>query len=567
MQKGFLVIIALLIVGFPAARALFIPGGFTSHDLTHHVVRAVSMDRLISQGQFPPRWSGELNNGYGYPVFLFNYPLPALLGEVFHKLGLNFVDSVKAVLLVSLLGSALGMYLFLNELLKDKMAAFLGSIFYLYAPVRFLTVYVSAAVGSALGLAFVPFIFWAILKRRVVVGGLAVAGLVLSHNVTALMFAPVILAFSLVRRGPFGLSPQGRRPARLAPIKSGLAGMFLLGLGLSAWFWLPALVEKQYLRYEAVMGRFYAGHFPTLWQLVRSPWGYGLSHPGVEQDALSFQIGLVHIAVMVILAAAVVFKKVREVRVIGGMSVLFFALSVFLMLEISLPLWDNLPLLSYVQFPARFLAVAVFSASIAASLLVKYLPWQKGVFTILLVLVLYANRNHLNINQVFDPGQEYYLSLKTTSSAWGEHLPKWGRVMEKLSLGKLECLGEPAKGECQVSTVRYQKDTSSLVEASVQATEAAKFRFNQFYFPGWTIEVDGSPVRFDYLTSGESYGLPVFDLPAGAHQIKAEFRSTIIRKVADSISVMSLIGMVLWLCANSFPRVRLQQKSSSQVRP
>src|SRR5258708_5777407 len=124
------------------------------------------MHKLLSEGQFPPRWSADLNNGYGYPVFLFNYPLPAILGEVFHKLGLNFLYSVKAILLTSMILSVLGMYLFLREYLNFKLASFLGAIFYLYAPHRFLTVYVSAAVGSALGDAIVPFVFWSLIKIR-----------------------------------------------------------------------------------------------------------------------------------------------------------------------------------------------------------------------------------------------------------------------------------------------------------------------------------------------------------------------------------------------------------------
>lgn len=127
MKKEFLLICLLLTLSFPALRALLQPGGFTSHDLTHHVIRQISMDKLLSEGQFPPRWSGELNEGFGYPVFLFNYPLPALVGEVFHKIGLGFVDSVKAVLFSSMILSLLGMYLFLRSLLKDNLTAFLGS--------------------------------------------------------------------------------------------------------------------------------------------------------------------------------------------------------------------------------------------------------------------------------------------------------------------------------------------------------------------------------------------------------------------------------------------------------
>ena len=89
------------------------------------------MDKLLSEGQFPPRWSGDLAFGYGYPLFIFNYPLPPLIGEVFHMSGLNFLDSVKAVFFLSLITSTVGMYLFLKSLFNSKLAAILGSLFYL----------------------------------------------------------------------------------------------------------------------------------------------------------------------------------------------------------------------------------------------------------------------------------------------------------------------------------------------------------------------------------------------------------------------------------------------------
>ena len=164
IRREVIVILLLLFLSLPTIQDLLFPGPFTSHDLTHHIVRQIDMNRLLSEGQFPPRWSGELNNGYGYPLFLFNYPLPALVGQLFHLLGLGYIDSVKAILGLSLLGSSVTMYLFLRSLLGNRTAAFLGAIFYLYAPVRFLNVYVSAALGNALALLFVPLVFLSVNK-------------------------------------------------------------------------------------------------------------------------------------------------------------------------------------------------------------------------------------------------------------------------------------------------------------------------------------------------------------------------------------------------------------------
>lgn len=549
MKKELLVYTLLILLTFPAVRALLIPGAFTSHDLIHHVVRQISMDKLLSEGQFPPRWSGELNNGYGYPAFLFNYPLPAMVGEVFHFLGLGYVDSVKAVLFSSMIMSVLGMYLFLKALLGSKLSAFLGSLFYLYAPLRFLNVYVSASVGSALALGILPFIFWSLVeiktgkKWALFVGSLSFALLILSHNVTALIFAPVLLVFAFF----IGERKEFKK----------ILIMFLLGLGLSAWFWIPALFEKQYTRFDLIFGNFYKDQFVSIWQLLRSPWGYGLSHPqNSEPGDMSYQIGLIHILVMLMLISMVwVMREVREIRMIGGFALAFFAISVFLMLKISLPFWDGLPLLALVQFPLRFSAIAIFSASIAAALFVKYLPFKRLLVISLLFLVLYANRNHWHINQVFDPGEDYYLALQTTSTTYGEHLPKWGRVMEKATPAKLEVIGG-------VGEIRVIRDKSNYVLAEVEATTSVKLRFNQFYFLGWEIKVDGQKAGFNYLADGESYGLPVFNIDFGKHQVLAEFKNTADRNLADFISLVSVILWMGLICKLLMPNLFPVKRSS-----
>ena len=208
------------------------------------------------------------------------------------------------------------------------------------------------------------------------------------------------------------------------------------------------------------------------------------------------------------------------------------------MLKISLPVWEYLPFLNLIQFPLRFQAISIFSASIAAALLVKYLPFKKILFVSLLMLVLYANRNHWNINEKFDPGENYYLDLKTTSTTYGEHLPKWGRAMDKLPVSKLEFI--EGKGNIKVI-----EDKSNKILASVQVLASSKLRLNQFYFPGWDILVDNKKTSFSYLTDGQNYGLPVFEIEAGSHKILAEFKNTSLRNFADLISIITFITVIM----------------------
>ncbi len=556
--KEFLVILLLLLFTIPAVKSLLLPGGFTSHDMTHHIVRQISMDKLLSEGQFPPRWSGDLAYGYGYPVFLFNYPLPAMVGELFHLAGFNFLYSVKAVLFVSLILSTLGMYLFLNSLFKSQMAAILGAVFYLYAPIHLIVVYVSGSVGASMGFAFPPFIFWAIVliskgkwgNWGILGGAISLAGLILSHNITALIFIPVILAFIIVLKL---LKNKKEAPHFLVNV----SWMFLLGLGLSAFFWLPAMMEKQFIRYDELMKGVYLNQFPSLKQIIYSPWGYGLSHPKSPEGGMSYQVGLIHILVMLMLTVLVwVRREIREIRVIGGVSLVFFFFSIFFMLEISLPLWDNLPFLSYVQFPVRILIIPVFIASLASSLLVKYLPFKKLLVISLLLLVLYANRNHLGINQNYDPGEQYYLSLKTSTTSFDENLPVWVTKMRTdTNHDKFSTLS--GKGN-----IKILENKSARVLAEIEASSNSLIRFNQYYFPGWEIKVDGQEVKFNYQTDIENSGLPIFDIDQGKHLVLAEFKNTPVRNLADFISLINVILWIGLLCKLLMPSLFQVKKSS-----
>ena len=91
------------------------------------------------------------------------------------------------------------------------------------------------------------------------------------------------------------------------------------------------------------------------------------------------------------------------------------------------------------------------------------------------------------------------------------------------------------------------RDTSDYFLAEVEAKTSTELRFNQFYFPGWEIEVDGKKIKFDYLTDAESYGLPIFDISAGVHKVKAEFKNTPVRNLADGISVIMFITIIILL--------------------
>ena len=108
-------------------------GGYESGDLSIHSIFAISFYNSLRDGNFIPRWAGEMYFGYGYPLFIFIYPLPYYIVSLFHLLGFDFTSSVKLLLVFSYLVSGLFMYLWIKIIL-GKIPAFTASVFYLFAP-------------------------------------------------------------------------------------------------------------------------------------------------------------------------------------------------------------------------------------------------------------------------------------------------------------------------------------------------------------------------------------------------------------------------------------------------
>src|SRR3989338_7386795 len=98
-------------------------GTYESGDLNIHVGFAASFFESLRDGNFIPRWSSQIIYGYGYPLFLFTYPVPYYLASLFHVFGFTFINSFKIILALSFLSSGAAMYLFIKEELKNRYSA------------------------------------------------------------------------------------------------------------------------------------------------------------------------------------------------------------------------------------------------------------------------------------------------------------------------------------------------------------------------------------------------------------------------------------------------------------
>ncbi len=252
-------------------------------DAILHYYRLVGYDYSIRHGDLWPRYAPAFVFGYGLPIFNYYSPLAMLPMELFHLLGLDFIRALLAGVVIYTFLGALGAYL-LGDAWGGSTAGIVTSAAYAYAPYILLNWTRRGSITECCALAILPWVLWAFhrlaLRGRRRDFALAVALLalfILPHNVTALAGAALLGGYCLLL---WSISPNRRQS--LLRLGIGLA----LGVGLAAFFWMPALFEKDYVKLENVSpanpAYDVANHFQTLDQIFAAPEPVDLSRQDFE---------------------------------------------------------------------------------------------------------------------------------------------------------------------------------------------------------------------------------------------------------------------------------------------
>ena len=530
-------LIVLILISIIPILDLFRPGLPLTHDGQDHVARIANFYQNLAEGNIIPRWAGNLNWGYGHPILEFLYPLPSYFASFFHLLKFTLVDSVKLVFGISFILSGLSMYIFIKELLRDDKAAFFASALYLIAPYRFVDLYVRGAIGEHVAFIFPPLIFYFLIKlsknnsyRYVLGGSFSLAGFILSHNATTLMFLPLILIYI------FYLIFQCSNKKHF--IFSSFI-LILLGFGLSAFFWIPAFTEGKYtLRDIVTGGGEYAGSFVIWKDFFISAWSYG----GTLQ--LSKQIGIVHWAVILgsIIATYSLYKKRNKLWMVGLGSLLIFLLTLFLMTSSSNSVWQTFTILQKFQFPWRFLSVAVFLSALMGGISLSLISnkYKKVALLIFVVGLFVANRSYWHANGFLQKEENFYTGIYNSTTDTGESSPIWSvRFMEKRPKAHLEVIDGNAN-------IKELDRESTYHKYQVQVNKSTLFGENTLYFPGWEIKANGILQNIEFQNK-DYRGIMTFNLNEGSYVVESIYKETKLRLISDIISFTALSVAILLL--------------------
>lgn len=515
---------------------LLSPGFPQTHDWQDHIARIANFYKNLEEGTLIPRWGANLNYGYGHPVLMFLYPLPSYTASFFHFLGFSLVDSTKIVFALAFIASGYTMFLWARTFLPYS-AAFLTALLYLYAPYRFIDFYVRGAIGEHVAFVFAPLVLYALKKiveersyPYLVLGVFAVAGLLLSHNAISLMFLPVFVLYALY------LFLQKKKHRK--QIVFSFVSIFILGFGVAVFFWVPAFFEGKYTLRDIVTGDVYKDRFVPFGEFLYGAWNYGIT------GQFTTQMGIVHwvgVLASVVLAIYLFFKKNRVWIPISLLLVCFFV-TLFLMLDKSLFLWEKITILQKFQFPWRLLTLSVFFSAVLGGIsyaaLYKKHKWLERILLLLSIGgIFFFQQSYWQAQSYVQKPESFFTTIYDGTTDTGESSPIWStRSMEQRPQAPITFI----EGE---GTIQLLERSTTQHKYRIRADERVRVLENTVYFPGWHVYVDNQevPVQFQ---EPKYRGLLTFWVEKGEYVVSVQFRDTKLRMLSTMMSIGSLVLLV-----------------------
>ena len=568
----FIDLLALFIITAPAFIRILGNQYFSMHD-DQHVARLFLLDQGLKQGYLYPRWVDGLGFGFGYPLYNFYPPLIYYLGEVFHLIGFSLVSSIKLVFISGFYLGALGIYLLVKKQ-TNRFSALLSTTLYTYFFYHAVLIYVRGALAEFISLAVLPFVFLSfhnlferINWRNSILLGLFLAILVLSHPLIALP-AVIFLAF-------FFLFYFYQTKNRSSFLKFTIIGG-IIGIGLSAFFWLPSIIERKFTLTDQILtGELasYKLHYILPQQFYYSPWGYGGSGAGLL-DGVTFQLGKIHIGLVILSIILFILTLIKNRKNVPNIN--YYLLSTFLLIfslfmttQYSSFIWDKFSYLWYLQFPWRFLTFTTVFISMIGAYSVYFMYrllqqstslnkwsklWQICINVIFIVFTIFTYQKYFKPQQFINTNDKERTSAEEIgwriSRTSYEFVPK-GVKTKKTDLNTttlaIEKRDVPKK---LIEIISGQGNTNIIMNKfgnkifTVQAESPLVFRLNTYNFPGWQAYLNNKQIR---INDNNDLKLITILIPKGKYRVSFVFENTPIRNIANLLSVISLIFcLVYW---------------------
>lgn len=516
-------------------------GNPSGHDFEFHLNSWMEVMQQWHQGILYPRWAASSYDGYGEARFLFYPPASWTLGAILGAL-LPWAAAPAAYIWVALTLSGCSMFLLAKRWLQARDAAFAAAL-YAANPYYLVIVYWRSAFAELLAGALLPLLLLYLLRaetegRKVVLPlSLIVAAAWLTNAPSAVMvvYSLAILAFVVAA-------------ARRAPRVLCYAGIALAaGLALAAFYVLPAAYEQKWVNIAAVLSPGVRPQDNFLFAIISDP----------DHNRFNLLVSLVAVAEIVALAGAVGLSRWRannaaapsshpldsspEVSFLRLSLLVWAAVAAVLMFSVTIPAWDYLPQMRYLQLPWRWL----LCLNVVFALMIT-LAWRRWLPRLLLCGLMLTV-----IVLVWHRVQPPWWDSAAAIAEMRDHIiegPGYEGTDEYVPAGADPYEIEPnarratfeGEGQARIQVQRWDAE-SKLVSAAVNTP--GKLVLRLFNYPAWKVSVNGRLVAAE---SREVTGQMMVPLDAGENCIQVKFTRTWDRTIGGVISLLSALALFLW---------------------
>ncbi len=555
----FCLILFCTVLSLSVLRVYIHQGVPITHDGENHLARFANYKIALKEGQWPPRFAPNLFHRYGYPVFNYNYPLPNILSVPFSLIKISYEFTFKFIMSAAVVALVVGFWMWLTQLGMGTWAKIAAVTSIIVSPYLVQTVIYRGSIGEVLGLACLSWwLLWVeklrnqktgLLSPMTVIGGVLVGCFFLSHNVTVLFGTPLILIYSIWR--------LWQKKEQLLSV----GGATALGIGLSLWFWLPALAEQSAIIISgSSLAQQYLQHFPTLQQLLASPLQFGFSYLGAV-DSLSFAFGFAEwVALFCAIGWAFAGVGLQQKQMSKTFNQFFWVMLVvtigLLIFQLSgtSSIWQLIPLARFIQFPWRLgLFATLTSSALVAWVVQQNIRWQRIAITLALGIQLIIVWRLTPVGYLHKERVEYELFEQSTTTS-NEDLPKNFTYQE---FANWQPTARILEGEGSTSVQQWN---GSVRQYTVVAVTPVTVVEPTMFFPGWeTLITNKNSARstmVNYLQNKEISGRIAYQLSPGMYNIVTRFTQwTWSRVIGNTVSLLTGLYIILvvgqWFLAHN----------------
>ncbi len=385
--------------------------------------------------------------------------------------------------------------------------------------------------------------------HKLSIAGFAVsyALLIMTHLITVLIFSIIPIFYILFL--------SVRRQRRNALIH--LVAAFILGIGLSSIYLLPAMTTQEYVSMNAIMeGQyFYANNFL-----------FGDSN--FYKSKLALYLGLQTLLMGGLACCAFVMARTNSKVSLKRESnywIIIAIAALFMTLPISKPLWEIFSVLQRVQHPWRFNVVLTVATTALLALAISSLKknvnllTNKSLITGILLVTSLLLSGAVVIYIYTSPALYTYTVLekpinvdKTLEISFDarEYRPRWVplEIFEPDIISHLGSSLPKAQLSVGQGSLSIQQWKPRKIVLQTNASTDVELTLNQFYYPGWTARLDGKS-QFLPVQPSQKEGLLHVKVPSGQHEVRVTLDTGVEERAGQIISaVFALITLfaIFW---------------------